>query len=168
MNPAPAKPADGKAVERKSAIKVVCTNRKARHLYHILDTWEAGLVLTGTEVKSLRAGHATMTDAYADLRGTEMTLYNLHINPYEQGNRWNHQPTRPRRLLLHRRELNKLVGRTVEKGLTLVPLQVYFRGGWAKVEIALARGKKVFDKRRDMADREMKRDVERSLKERSR
>jgi len=146
--------------------KVVCTNRKARHLYHILETWEAGLVLTGTEVKSLRAGNATMTDAYADLVGTEMTLHNLHINPYEQGNRWNHLPTRPRKLLLRKRELNKLVGRTVEKGLTLVPLQVYFRGGWAKVEIALGRGKKIFDKRRDMAEREMKRDVERSLKER--
>ncbi|HEX7879383.1 MAG TPA: SsrA-binding protein SmpB [Candidatus Eisenbacteria bacterium] len=154
--------------ERGGEIKVVCTNRKARHLYHILDSWEAGLILTGTEVKSLRAGHATMTDAYAALQGMEMILHNLHINPYEQGNRYNHQPTRPRKLLLHRRELSKLVGRTVEKGLTLVPLQVYFRGGWAKVEIALARGKKIYDKRRDMADREMKRDVERSLKERSR
>jgi SsrA-binding protein len=153
---------------RSGAIKIVCTNRKARHLYHILDTWEAGLVLTGTEVKSLRAGHATMTDAYADVHGTEMILHNLHINPYEQGNRYNHLPTRPRKLLLHRRELMKLVGRTVEKGLTLVPLQVYFRGGWAKVEIALAKGKKIYDKRRDMADREMKRDVERTLKERSR
>jgi SsrA-binding protein len=153
---------------KPDAIKVVCTNRKARHLYHILDTWEAGLVLTGTEVKSLRAGHATMTDAYADLHGTEMVLHNLHINPYEQGNRWNHLPTRPRKLLLHRRELARLIGRTVEKGLTLVPLQVYFRGGWAKVEIALARGKKVYDKRRDMADREAKRDVERSLKEQNR
>lgn len=157
------------AGEKKPAeIKVVCTNRKARHLYHILETWEAGLVLTGTEVKSLRAGHATMTDAYADLLGTEMTLHNLHINPYEQGNRWNHLPTRPRKLLLHRRELNKLIGRTVEKGLTLIPLQVYFRGGWAKVEIALGRGKKIFDKRRDMAEREMKRDVQRTLKERQR
>jgi len=154
--------------ERERVVKVVCTNRKARHLYHILETWEAGLILTGTEVKSLRAGHATMTDAYADLNGTEMILHNLHINPYEQGNRYNHQPTRPRKLLLHRRELMKLVGRTVEKGLTLVPLQVYFRGGWAKVEIALAKGKKLYDKRRDMADREMKRDVERTLKERSR
>src|SRR6187455_282800 len=90
--------------ERERVVKVVCTNRKARHLYHILETWEAGLILTGTEVKSLRAGHATMTDAYADLNGTEMILHNLHINPYEQGNRYNHQPTRPRKLLLHRRE----------------------------------------------------------------
>ncbi|MDZ4805814.1 MAG: SsrA-binding protein SmpB [Candidatus Eisenbacteria bacterium] len=164
MSKAETPPGEGRPVE----IKIVCTNRKARHLYHILDTWEAGLVLTGTEVKSLRAGHATMADAYADLHGTEMTLHNLHINPYEQGNRWNHLPTRPRKLLLHKRELSKLIGRTVEKGLTLIPLQVYFRGGWAKVEIALGRGKKVFDKRRDMAEREMKRDVERTLKERQR
>ncbi len=164
MSKMAAPPGEKKPVETK----IVCSNRKARHLYHILETWEAGLVLTGTEVKSLRAGNATMSDAYADLIGTEMTLHNLHINPYEQGNRWNHLPTRPRKLLLRKRELNKLMGRTVEKGLTLVPLQVYFRGGWAKVEIALGRGKKIFDKRRDMAEREMKRDVERSLKERQR
>ncbi len=148
--------------------KIVCTNRKARHLFQILETFEAGLVLTGTEVKSLRAGHATMTDAYAELRDGEAYLNNFHINPYEQGNRFNHEPTRRRKLLLHRKEINKLTGRTVEKGLTLVPLQVYFRNGYAKIEIALARGKKTFDKRKDITDREMKRDMERGLKERNR
>lgn len=148
--------------------KVVCTNRKARHLYHILDTWEAGLVLTGTEVKSLRAGHATMTDAYAELRSEEVFLLNFHINPYEQGNRNNHEPTRTRKLLLNRREIRKLLGRTVEKGLTLVPLSVYFRGGYAKVEIALAKGKKAYDKRDAIQERDSKRDLARALKERSR
>jgi SsrA-binding protein len=161
-------PATGSAEGRDAARKVVATNRKARHLYEILETWEAGLILTGTEVKSLRAGHATMADAYADLRDGEMFLLNFHINPYEQGNRFNHEPMRPRKLLMHRRELRRLIGRTVEKGLTLVPLQVYFRGGWVKVEVALARGKKTFDKRRDIADREMKRELDRSLKERQR
>lgn len=149
-------------------IRIVCTNRKARHLYHLLDTWEAGLVLTGTEVKSLRGGHASLADAYAELRNGEMWLLNMHINPYEQGNRNNHPPLRPRKLLLNRRELNRLVGRTVEKGLTLVPLQVYFRGGYAKVEVALARGKKTFDRRQDVAEREAKRDIERGLRERNR
>lgn len=148
--------------------KVVCTNRKARHLYHILDTWEAGLVLTGTEVKSLRAGHATMTDAYAELRGGEVFLLNFHINPYEQGNRNNHEPTRTRKLLLHRREIKKLIGKTVEKGLTLVPLSVYFRGGYAKAEIALAKGKKAYDKREAIQERDNKRELARALKERSR
>lgn len=147
---------------------VVCTNRKARHLYHILDTWEAGLVLQGTEVKSLRNGHGTLTDAYAELRDGEVYLHHFHINPYEQGNRYNHEPTRTRKLLLRKKEIKKLIGRTVEKGLTLVPLQVYFRRGYAKVEIALAKGKKTFDKRQDMAEREIRRDMERGLKERSR
>lgn len=147
---------------------IVCTNRKARHLYHILEVYEAGIMLQGTEVKSLRGRNATMTDAYAELRNGEIYLHHFHINPYEQGNRYNHEPTRSRKLLLRKKEINKLIGRTVEKGLTLVPLQVYFRNGYAKVEIALARGKKTYDKRHDMAEREMKRDVERSLKERSR
>jgi len=154
--------------EADTGRKIVCTNRKARHLFHILETYEAGLVLTGTEVKSLRAGHANMTDAYAELKDGEVFLNHFHINPYEQGNRYNHDPTRRRKLLLHAKEIKKLTGRTVEKGLTLVPLQVYFRGGYAKVEIALARGKKTFDKRKDIADREMKREMERGLKERNR
>ena len=149
-------------------IKIICSNRKARHLYHILDTWEAGLVLTGTEVKSLRGGHASLADAYAELRDGEMILLNMHINPYEQGNRSNHPPMRPRKLLLHKRELNRLIGRTVEKGLTLVPLQMYFRGGYAKVEVALARGKKSYDHRRDVAEREAKREMERTVKDRQR
>ena len=152
----------------ESPRKIVCTNRKARHLYHILDTWEAGLVLTGTEVKRLRAGHATMTDAYAELRNAEVFLHNFHINPYEQGNRNNHEPTRVRKLLLHRKEIKKLIGKTVEKGLTLVPLSVYFRNGYAKAEIALAKGKKAWDKREAIQDRDSKRDLARALKERSR
>lgn len=161
MNPAKAAAALG---ERK----IVCTNRKARHLYHILDTWEAGLVLTGTEVKSLRAGHASMADAYAEMRGTELWLHHFHINPYEQGNRYNHEPLRVRKLLLHRKEIRKLIGRTVEKGLTLVPLSIYFRGGYAKAEIALARGKKAWDKREAIEERDSKRELARALKERHR
>ena len=153
---------------REQVRQIVCTNRKARHLYEILDTYEAGIVLQGTEVKSLRQGHGTMADAYAELRNGEVYLHHFHINPYEQGNRYNHDPTRTRKLLLRKKEIKKLIGRTVEKGLTLVPLQVYFRNGYVKVEIALARGKKTYDKRRDMAEREMQRDVQRGLKERSR
>ena len=111
---------------------IVCTNRKARHLYHVLEVYEAGIMLQGTEVKSLRGRNATMTDAYAELRNGEIWLHHFHINPYEQGNRYNHEPTRSRKLLLRKKEISKLIGRTVEKGLTLVPLQVYFRNGYAR------------------------------------
>lgn len=157
-------PGDAGAGDRR----VVCTNRKARHLYHLLETWEAGLVLQGTEVKSLREGHASLADSYAEILEGEIWLVHFHINPYEQGNRWNHDPMRRRKLLLHRKEIRRLLGRTVEKGLTLIPLSVYFRAGHAKVEIALARGKKTYDKRRDMAEREMKRDIDRGIRERDR
>jgi len=132
-------------------IKMVANNRKARHLYHILETVEAGLVLTGTEVKSLRNGRANMGDAYAVVENGEVWLRNLHISPYEQGNQFNHEPLRKRKLLLHRGDIRRLIGKTQEKGLTMVPLRLYFRKGWAKVELALVKGKKTHDKREDIA-----------------
>lgn len=127
--------------------KVVATNRKARHEYEILDTYEAGLVLKGPEVKSLREGKVGFQDAYARLEGGEVWLHSLHISPYEQANRFNENPLRPRKLLLNRREIRKLVGHVEEKGLTLIPLQIYFRRGYAKITLALARGRKLYDKR---------------------
>lgn len=127
--------------------KVVATNRKARHEYEILDTYEAGLVLKGPEVKSLREGKVAFQDAYARLEGGEVWLHSLHISPYEQANRFNENPLRPRKLLLNRREIRKLVGHVEEKGLTLIPLQIYFRRGYAKITLALARGRKLYDKR---------------------
>ncbi|HWK90022.1 MAG TPA: SsrA-binding protein SmpB, partial [Longimicrobium sp.] len=130
-----------------TAQKIVAQNRKARHEYHILDTWETGMVLQGTEVKSLRQGKANLADAYARLDRGELWLYNLHISPYEQGNRFNHDPLRPRKLLMHTRELRKLVGQVEQKGLTLVPLDIHFSRGIAKVNLALVRGKKLHDKR---------------------
>jgi SsrA-binding protein len=149
-------------------IKPVAQNRKARHLYHVLEVLEAGLVLTGTEVKSLRNGKVAMGDAYAMIEGEEAWLLNLHISPYEEGNRFNHEPLRRRKLLLHRRDIRRLIGKTREKGLTLVPLRIYFRKGWAKVEIALAKGKKSHDKREDIARRDAERDMARALSRRRR
>jgi SsrA-binding protein len=141
----------------------VAVNRQARHRYHLLDRWEAGMVLTGTEVKSLRGGKATIKDGYASLRDGEVWLHNVHIPPYGPASRENHEPERPRKLLLHRREIDRLVGRTHEKGLTLVPTRLYFSNGRAKVEIALARGKDVGDKRHAIKEREMKREMERAV-----
>ena len=146
----------------------IATNRKARHVYHILETFEAGLVLTGTEVKSLRDGKASLVDAYALIERGEAWLLNLHIAPYEQGNQFNHEPRRKRKLLMHRRELLRLIGKTREKGLTLVPLRLYFEKGWAKVELALARGKKSYDKREDVAKREAEREIARAMRGRKR
>ncbi len=141
----------------------VARNPKAKHDYHILETWEAGLVLRGTEVKSLRSGKASIKEAYGQVRGGEVWLEGMNITPYEQGNRWNHDPVRGRKLLLHRREINRLIGAVERGGLTLVPLELYFRKGHAKVTLALARGKKAHDKREDLkrriADREMARAV---------
>jgi SsrA-binding protein len=151
------------AASGKQEEKVIATNRKARHLYHILETVVAGLVLTGTEVKSLRNGKASLGDSYAVLEGTEVWLLNLHISPYEQGNQFNHEPLRKRKLLLTKREIRRLIGKTREKGLTLVPLRLFFRGGWAKVELALARGKKTHDKREDIARRDADREMARAL-----
>jgi SsrA-binding protein len=140
----------------------VAVNRQARHRYHLLDKWEAGLVLTGTEVKSLRGGKATIKDGYASVTAGEVWLHNVHIPPYGPASRENHEPERPRKLLLHRREIDRLIGRTQQKGLTLVPTRLYFVNGRAKVEIALARGKDVGDKRHAIKEREMKREMERA------
>ncbi|WP_018084500.1 SsrA-binding protein SmpB [Desulfurispora thermophila] len=138
------------------------TNRKARHEYHILETYEAGIELKGTEVKSLRAGKANLQDSFARIENNELLLYNMHISPYEQGNRFNHDPKRVRRLLMHRQEINRLHSKIREKGLTLIPLKIYFQRGWAKVELALARGKKLYDKRQDIAARDAQREMERA------
>lgn len=148
-------------------VRVLAENRKARHDYAILETVEAGLVLTGTEIKSLRAGRVNIRDAHARVEKGEIFIYNMHVAPYEQGGRYNHDPLRPRKLLLHRREIDSLAGKVRLQGLTLVPLRVYLKGGWAKVELALARGKKAYDKRRDLAEREARRRIERALKNRS-
>lgn len=145
---------------------VVSENRKARHDYHIEEVFEAGLELTGTEVKSLRAGKANLKDSFALVKNGELFLYNMHISVYEQGNRFNHEPTRVRRLLMHKHEINKLLGAVQRQGLTLVPLKVYFKRGRAKLALALAKGKKLYDKRQDMAERDAKREVERSFRER--
>jgi SsrA-binding protein len=142
----------------------VATNRQARFRYHLLDKWEAGLVLTGTEVKALRDGKATIKDGYASLRDGEVWLHNVHIPPYGPASRENHEPERPRKLLMHRREIERLDGKTREKGLTLVPTRLYFSRGRAKVEIALARGKDVGDKRQTIKEREMKREMDRALR----
>ncbi len=141
--------------------QIVARNKRARHDYHILESWEAGLVLTGTEVKSLRDGKATMADAYALVKDGEVFLLNLHISPYEKGNQFNHEPTRTRKLLLHRKEIRRLIGSVERQGLTLIPLELYFRGGVAKVNIALGKGKKLHDKRADDRKKTDERDMAR-------
>jgi SsrA-binding protein len=146
--------------------KVIVDNRRARHDYHLSDRVEAGLVLTGTEVKALRDGKATLQQAYADVREGEAWLVGLHIPEYGQGNRENHEPDRPRKLLLHRREIDRLYAQVREKGFTLVPTRLYFKDGRVKAEIAVAKGKELRDKRRDVADRDAKRQIERELKSR--
>ena len=148
--------------------KLIAENRRARHEYHLLERYEAGLVLTGTEVKSLRDGKAILQRAFGDLREGELYLVGAHIPEYTQGNVANHDPDRDRKLLLHRRELDQLVGKVQEKGLTLVPTRLYWKDGRAKVELALGRGKDVRDKRRDIADRDARRQIERALKTRDR
>lgn len=144
--------------------KLIADNRRARHDYHLLERFEAGLVLTGTEVKSLRDGRVTLGHAYADVRDGEAWLHGAHIDVYEQGNIANHEPERPRKLLLHRRELETLYGKVREKGLTLVPTRLYFKDGKVKLELALARGKEQRDKRSDVAKREANRQIQRALK----
>ncbi|MFN3653046.1 MAG: SsrA-binding protein SmpB [Armatimonadota bacterium] len=146
--------------------KVVVVNRKARHEYDILETIEAGVMLTGTEIKSVRAGRVQLQDSYARVQDGEVWLHNAHIAPYEQGNRNNVEAVRPRKLLLHRREIDRLIGRAHEKGLTLVPLDIHMRNGFAKVELAIAKGRKLWDKREAIAEREAKRDQQRALSER--
>jgi SsrA-binding protein len=145
------------------AEKLIADNRRARHEYQLLERIEAGLVLTGTEVKSLRAGRAVLAQAYADVRDGEAWLHGAEIAVYDQGNRANHEPTRTRKLLLHRSEIDRIYGQVREKGLTLVPTRLYFKDGRVKIELALARGKDVRDKRRTLADRDARRDVERAL-----
>lgn len=153
---------------REQGRTLVASNRKARHDYHIEDTWEAGLVLTGTEVKSLRAGRASLVDGYAQVRGREVFLHNVHIPEYVQGTWTNHEPRRTRKLLMHREEIAKIVGKTQEQGVTLVPLALYFKDGYAKVEIALARGKRQYDKRQALAERQAKREADRAIRSRGR
>lgn len=142
---------------------IVARNRKARHEYEILDTFEAGLVLRGPEVKSVREGRINLQEGYAEIRGGEAWLHGVHISPYDAGGMWNEDPTRTRKLLLNRREIEDLWGRTHQKGLTLVPLDAHFRNGYAKVTIAVARGKRKYDKRESIRKREMKREAEREM-----
>ena len=147
----------------------VADNRKARHDYFIDENYEAGLALTGSEIKSIRAGRVNLRGGYARVVNGEVWLYDVHISPYEQsGTHFNHEPTRPRKLLLHRREISRILGQVERQGFTLVPLRVYFKGRRAKVDLGLARGKKLYDKREDIAKREAKRDIERVMKSRSR
>jgi SsrA-binding protein len=148
--------------------KMIAQNKKAYHDYFIEDTYEAGIVLQGTEIKSIRAGRVNLRDCFARIEKGEVFMYNVHISPYEQGNRYNHDPLRPRKLLLHRREIDKLMGETKEAGYSLIPTKIYIKDGYAKVEIALAKGKKKYDKREAMKKKEAKREIERAFKERQR
>lgn len=150
----------------EEGIKVVTVNRKARHDYEIEETYKAGIALTGTEIKSVREGKVNLQDSFARVENGEVWLHNAHISPYEAGNRYNVDPRRPRKLLLHRREIERLQGKVEQRGLTLIPLRMHLRGGRAKLEIGLARGKRLYDRREDIAKRTAQRDVERALKER--
>ena len=147
--------------------KVLATNRKAYHDYFVEEAYEAGIALTGTEIKSVRAGAVNLRDAYATVREGELLLHNVHISPYEQGNRFNVDPYRTRKLLMHRKEINRLMGRVKEKGLTLVPLKMYLKKNRAKIEIALVKGKREYDKRESISKRDANREMERAIKERS-
>ncbi len=153
------------APAHKKGGRVIAQNRKARHLYFIEETFEAGIALLGTEVKSIRAGKVNLKDSYAHVENGELFLYNVHISPYDPANRFNHDPLRTRKLLMHRREIRSLIGKVKEKGYTLVPLSLYFKNGKVKVELALARGKKDVDKRQTIAERDARREMERAFKE---
>jgi SsrA-binding protein len=150
-------------VPGENGTKLITSNRKARRDYHILETFEAGLVLVGTEVKSLREGKASLAEAYARVLDDELYLVGAHIPEYSHGNRQNHDPNRARKLLLHRREIERLRGKVEEKGLTLIPLRLYWKAGRAKVEIALGRGKRDYDRRQDVAKREAEREIDRAM-----
>jgi SsrA-binding protein len=152
--------------KRKAAAGDVATNRQASYRYHLLEKIECGIALQGSEVKSLREGGVQLKDAYAEVRDGEVWLRNMHIAPYKPAARDNHDPERPRKLLLHRGEIERLIGKTAERGLTLVPTRIYFSGPRAKVELALARGKEMHDKRRSIKERETRREIERALSER--
>jgi SsrA-binding protein len=148
----------------RDAVQSIARNKRARFDYEVLEQWEAGIVLTGTEVKSLRAGRATINEAYGVVKDGELWLLNMHVPPYAQGNQFNHEPTRTRKLLLRRREVRRLIGAVERQGLTLVPLELYFKGSHAKVRLALARGKKAHDKRETIRRREGEREIARALK----
>lgn len=154
--------------EKSSGTKIICMNKQAFFAYFIESKYEAGLALQGTEVKSLREGRANLKDSYAKINANELFLYNCHISPYSHGNQLNHDPLRPRKLLLHRREIKKLIGKVAERGYTLVPLSLYFKEGRAKVELGLGKGKKLHDKRDTLRERTAKREIEREFKERQR
>jgi SsrA-binding protein len=149
----------------KGTGKQLAQNKKAYHDFFIEETFEAGIVLQGTEIKSIRAGKVNLKDSFAKIEQGEMNLHNMHISPYEQGNRFNHDPLRTRKLLLHRKEINKLIGETKEVGYTIVPLKIYLKNGFAKVLIGLGKGKKQYDKREDLKKKEAKRDIERAFRD---
>ncbi len=149
----------------KEAIKVIAQNKKARHDYFVEETIEAGIVLSGTEVKSVRQGKVNLKDSYATIDNGEVFIKGMHISPYEQGNIFNKDPLRDRKLLLHRFEINKLTGTIQQKGLSLIPLQMYFKRGKVKVQLGICKGKKLYDKREDIAERDAKRDIDRRMKE---
>lgn len=150
-----------------SDVRLVANNKKARHDYFLEETIEAGVELHGTEVKSLRQGNCSIKEAFVHIENGEVIIYGMHISPYEKGNIFNKDPLRPKRLLLHKREISRLLGKIKEKGYTLVPVRVYFKGSLVKVEIALARGKKLYDKRRDIADKDARREAQREFKARN-
>ncbi len=144
--------------------KIISTNRKAFHEYHIFDRLNAGMVLTGTEIKSIRKGAVNLKDSFVKIDDFEVFLYNCHISPYEQGNRYNHEEKRTRKLLLNKREIEKLIGKIKKDGYSIVPIELYLENGWAKLEIALAKGKKLYDKREDLAKKDQNRDIQRAVK----
>jgi SsrA-binding protein len=154
------------AIVSREPVKIVAVNRRATHDYFIDDRVEAGIVLTGTEIKSIRAGRVNLREGYARITGGEAWLINVHIAPYEQGNRYNHEPLRERKLLLHRDEINGLIGKVKQRGYTLIPLQLYLKRGRAKIELGLGRGKREYDKRESISKREAQREIERGLKDR--
>ncbi len=148
----------------KTSMKLIANNKKAYHDYFILDTYEAGIALHGTEVKSLRMGKCSVKESFIRVENGEVFIYGMHISPYEKGNIFNKDPLRPRKLLLHKAEINKMIGKTKEKGMAIVPLKVYFKGSLVKVEIGLARGKKLYDKRNDIAKKDQQREAQRDFK----
>lgn len=150
----------------KGAGKVIAQNKKAYHEFFIEETFEAGIVLQGTEIKAIRAGRVNLKDSYAQIKNGEIFLFGMHISPYEQGNRYNHDPLRTRKLLLHKKEISKLIGETKEAGYSIVPVKLYLKNGFAKVLIGLAKGKKKYDKREDLKKKEAKRDIERAFRDR--
>ncbi|MBE5906244.1 MAG: SsrA-binding protein SmpB [Lachnospiraceae bacterium] len=148
----------------KDSVKLVANNKKAFHDYFIEEKYETGISLAGTEVKSIRMGHCSIKEAFVRIEKGEVFIYGMHVNPYEKGNIFNKDPLRPRKLLMHKKEINKLVGKIAEQGYTIVPLQVYFKGSLVKVEIALAKGKKLYDKRADIAKKDQRREAQRDFK----